>query len=200
MFILCDTSSILLLLRIAPDMFRDERFQCKTILDVHDEIFRTSKFKTKYPWIKELRARIKPIVLNEKQKVKEKEYFDAIKTIIDMGTINSKTNHLFDLSYTDMRVLSHALTLEYKITSCDRNLVQFACQEFEEDFTGNVFPLEIINYWLESGVIQWNEEKQLIIRSGLKTSQCNLKRQRERLKRLLGLILVIRGKRIFISI
>lgn len=58
MFILCDTSSILLLLRIAPDMFRDERFQCKTILDVHDEIFRTSKFKTKYPWIKELRARI----------------------------------------------------------------------------------------------------------------------------------------------
>ena len=99
MFILCDTSSILLLLRIAPDMFRDERFQCKTILDVHDEIFRTSKFKTKYPWIKELRARIKPIVLNEKQKVKEKEYFDAIKTIIDMGTINSKTNHLFDLSY-----------------------------------------------------------------------------------------------------
>lgn len=186
MFILCDTSSILLLLRIAPDMFRDERFQCKTILDVHDEIFRTSKFKTKYPWIKELRARIKPIVLNEKQKVKEKEYFDAIKTIIDMGTINSKTIHLFDLSYTDMRVLSHALTLEYKITSCDRNLVQFACQEFEEDFTGNVFPLEIINYWLESGVIQWNEEKQLIIREWIENEPVQPEEAKRTFKKITG--------------
>ena len=38
MFILSDTSSILMLMRIAPDMFVDERFECKTIRDIHDEI------------------------------------------------------------------------------------------------------------------------------------------------------------------
>jgi hypothetical protein len=50
MVILCDTSSILMLLRIAPDMFTDERYECKAIRDVHDEIVQTTKFKTKYPW------------------------------------------------------------------------------------------------------------------------------------------------------
>lgn len=59
-----------------------------------------------------------------------------------------------------MRIISHALTLECRITSGDRDLVQFARQEFEEDFKGNISPLEIINHWLESGVIEWDEEKQ----------------------------------------
>lgn len=40
MFILCDTSSILMLLCIAPEMFIDERFECITIREVHDEIVR----------------------------------------------------------------------------------------------------------------------------------------------------------------
>ena len=68
MFILCDTSSILILLQIAPDMFTDNRYECKTIRVVHDEIVRTTKFKTKYPWTREMKPKIKTVVLNKEQK------------------------------------------------------------------------------------------------------------------------------------
>jgi hypothetical protein len=152
-----------MLLRIAPDMFIDERFECKTIREVHEEIVRTTKFKTKYPWINELRAKVKPIILNEKQKLSESMFFEAINELNYQGTKNLKTGHLFDLSREDIRVISCALTLGYKITSGDRGLVQFAYQEFKDDFKGNVSPLEIINYWLQSGVIVWTEDKQKII-------------------------------------
>lgn len=186
MFILCDTSSILMLLRIAPDMFKDERFQCKTIREIHDEIVQTNKFKTKYPWIKELRTGIRSIILNEEQKVKEKEFFEAIKLINDQGTKNLHTGRFFDLSRIDMRVLSHALTLDYKITSCDGDLVQFGYQEFGEDFKGNVFPLEIIIIWLESSVIQWSEEKQIIIREWIQNEPSQPEDTKRKFKKITG--------------
>lgn len=160
MFILCDTSSILMLLRIAPDMFIDEKYQCKTIREVHDEIVRTTKFKTKYPWVGEMRAKVKPLVLDKDQKKVETIFFDSIRELNYQGTENLKTGHFFDLSREDMRVISHALALGYKITSGDRDLVQFALQEFKEDFLGNVFPLEIVNFWIRSKVLIWDEIKQ----------------------------------------
>lgn len=160
MFILCDTSSILMLLQIAPDMFTDDRYKCKTIRDVHDEIVRTTRFKTKYPWTREMRVKIKTVVLNQEQKKTEQLVFDTIRTMNYEGTENQITGRFFDLSREDISVISHALVLEYKITSGDRDLIQFVRQEFKEDFKGSVSPLEIINYWLESGVIEWDEEKQ----------------------------------------
>lgn len=160
MVILCDTSSILMLLRIAPDMFTDERYKCKTIRDVHDEIVQTTKFKTKYPWTREIRSKIRALSLTDEQKQEESAFFKTIHTLNIYGTVNQKTERIFDLSHEDMRVISHALSLNYQITSGDRDLVQFAVQEFGADFQGNISPLEIIIQWLESGVITWNTEKQ----------------------------------------
>lgn len=40
MNILCDTCTILMLIRIAPDMFIDGRYNCVTINEVRDEIFK----------------------------------------------------------------------------------------------------------------------------------------------------------------
>ncbi|MDO5575913.1 MAG: hypothetical protein Q4F84_02435, partial [Fibrobacter sp.] len=90
-------------------------------------------------------------------------FFEAINELNRIGTQNKKTGRFFDLSREDMRIISHALTLGYQITSGDRDLVQFATQEFKEDFKGNVSPLEIINSWLLSKIIVWNEEYQAII-------------------------------------
>lgn len=160
MFILCDTSSILMLLRIAPDMFTDDRYECKTIRDVHDEIVRTTKFKSKYPWTRELKAKVKPLSLTDAQKNGETVIFETIRVLNSQDTINCKTERLFDLSREDMKVISHALALGYQITSGDQGLVQFAQQEFGEEFKGNVSPLEIINHWLELGVITWDSQKQ----------------------------------------
>lgn len=163
MFILCDTSSILMLLRIAPDMFTDERYECRTIREVHDEIVRTTKFKSKYPWTREMKDKVKTVVLSKEQKQTETMFFETVRTLNRQGVVNQKTGRFIDLSREDMRVISHALTLDYRITSGDRDLVQFALQEFKEEFRGNVSPLEIINYWLESGIIEWDEMKQICL-------------------------------------
>ena len=59
MYILCDTCSVLMLIRVAPDMFCDERYACVTIQEVIRELFRTQKLKAKYPWRKEVKNTIK---------------------------------------------------------------------------------------------------------------------------------------------
>ena len=55
MNILCDTGSIWMLIRIVPDMFMDERFECVTVHDVRKEVFQTQRFKTRYPWRNEFK-------------------------------------------------------------------------------------------------------------------------------------------------
>lgn len=49
MYVLCDTCSVLMLIRIAPDMFEDSRYGCVTTQEVIRELFRTQRFKEKYP-------------------------------------------------------------------------------------------------------------------------------------------------------
>lgn len=58
MNILCDTCSVLMLIRVAPDMFIDARFDCVTIDEVKREIFEKQKFKSKYPWRHQFRDKI----------------------------------------------------------------------------------------------------------------------------------------------
>ena len=65
MNILCDTCSVLMLIRIAPDMFTDERFDCVTVQEVCEEIFRTQRFKTKYPWRSDYKDKIRPVQSTE---------------------------------------------------------------------------------------------------------------------------------------
>jgi hypothetical protein len=163
MIILCDTSSILMLLRIAPEMFADHRFDCITIREVHNEIIQTTKFKTKYPWTREIRARIKVTVLTDEQKEKERQYYESIKALNYIGTVNKKTGKLFDLSRVDMKVISHCIALGCSITSGDNDLKEFIRQEFKENNQGDLMPLEIIIQWLEKKLIQWNAAKQKII-------------------------------------
>jgi hypothetical protein len=163
MFILCDTSSILLLLRIAPDMFVIADFECCTIREIHDELIRTTKFKTKYPWIHDKRPKLKPLMLTDEQKKSEKTYFEAINSLYRNGTLNTKTDKFFDLSHEDMKVISTALTLEYQISSGDKGLMQFAQQEFAGEFKGSVSALEVINTWIEKELITWDQEKQDIL-------------------------------------
>ncbi|MEA3378994.1 MAG: hypothetical protein U9Q69_05160, partial [Nanoarchaeota archaeon] len=48
-----------MLIRIAPDMFCDDSYGCVTIQEVLQELFRTQKFKTKYPWRTKYKSKIK---------------------------------------------------------------------------------------------------------------------------------------------
>jgi len=154
-----------MLLRIAPEIFTDHRYECKTIREVHDEIVQTTKFKTKYPWTREVRDRIQITVLTETQKRMEQQYHKTIKSLNYAGTMNEKTGKIFDLSRVDMKVVSHCITLGCSITSGDNDLKDFIQQEFKENDNGSLSPLEIIVLWIEKKLIKWDQEKQKVIDS-----------------------------------
>ncbi len=65
MKILCDTCSILMVIRIAPDMLTDEKYGCFTIQKVREEIIRQQKFENKYPWRHDVKDKIQCIPNSE---------------------------------------------------------------------------------------------------------------------------------------
>jgi hypothetical protein len=158
MDILCDTSSIMMLIRIAPDMFLDKRYRCFTINLMRHEIFRNPKFKNKYPWRNDFRAKIQCLPNSATDNADVNRYFEAINLLIRNITISAKTGRPFDLSYVDQMFLACALANGYKISTGDENLTLFALQEFGDEFHGNISPLGIINRWVRKGLIEWNDQ------------------------------------------
>jgi len=154
---LCDTSSILMLIRIAPDMFIDHRYECCTIRLVREEIFRTQKFKAKYPWRINFKEKIQCLPTNRVRNDDFDIYFDAVESLIEHGTINKKKGSEFDLSYVDKVIIACALANGYRITTGDEDLRTFARQEFGNDFKGWISPLGLINRWIRNNLIQWDD-------------------------------------------
>ena len=81
MYVLCDTSSIMMLIRIAPDIFIDERYRCCTINLVRGEIFQNSRFKEKYPWRDDYKDKIKGISAQLAEGKIASEYYETITTL-----------------------------------------------------------------------------------------------------------------------
>lgn len=156
MHILCDTSSILLLIRIAPDMFIDPRYQCCTIKEVHDELFQTQKFKQKYPWRNAYRDKI--ICLPVTQKEQEIASFSEVIFLLnEAGTRDMYTGRIFSLSSRDIKLLACALANGYKLSTGDAGIMNMAHQQFDEIYKGSVSALELINLWLRNRLITWND-------------------------------------------
>jgi len=156
MHILCDTSSILMLIRIAPEMFIEKEYECCTIGLVRKEIFGTQRFKTKYPWRIQFKNKVKSLPHDISDNNEVQRYFDAISSLIEHGRVNERTGVEFDLSYIDKRLLACALCNGYKISSGDADMKQFAKQEFAGDFRGWISALGIVNRWLDKGLIKWD--------------------------------------------
>ncbi len=117
MKILCDTCSILMVIRIAPDMLTDEMYGCFTIQEVRKEIIRQQKFKDKYPWRRRFKDKIRCIpnseILNNNA---VNQYVEAINLLIESNIINNKTGRLFDLSPIDRKFASCAFESMVKTT------------------------------------------------------------------------------------
>ncbi|MHB1350256.1 MAG: hypothetical protein ACYCYR_10335 [Desulfobulbaceae bacterium] len=141
-------------------MFTDERFGCATIPKVRDEIFRTQKFKTKYTWRDDYRESIRSLGISSIETDEFNLNLSAINSLIDTGVENSKTGLLIDLSQTDKHIIACAASNGYDIASVDKNLVDFAEQQFE---VKNITPLALVNQWLEDGLITWNDQLQMIM-------------------------------------
>ena len=149
-----------MLIRIAPEMFIDARFQCATIKEVRREIFERQKFKTKYQWRSQYRDKIITIETLLQKNVFYKRTCILIDEMIFSGKLNESTARLFDLSFQDRRVAAAAISLKYDVSTTDTNLINFLKQEFE---IKNKFPLEIVNEWLTNKLIYCDEKFQSII-------------------------------------
>lgn len=101
MNILCDTCSVLMLIRIASDMFTDEGFDCVTVQEVCEEIFRTQRFKTKYPWRSDYKHKIRPSNFLKGTGDNFELHFDLVTRLIDAGGISAKTAYGLEISSTD---------------------------------------------------------------------------------------------------
>ncbi|MFW5804052.1 MAG: hypothetical protein ACOCWG_02355 [bacterium] len=160
MYVLCDTCSILMLIRIAPEMFIDPAFECTTIFDVYKEIFQTAKFKDKYPWRNQFKSIIKYI---GQSKVNSKSVKETVALIGNLSNNqkNQRTGKYFDLSRVDRLIAACIYEFNYEISSVDRYLIDFIKQNFDKDA---IKPLALINIWLDKALITWDEEKQSYLR------------------------------------
>lgn len=160
MIVLCDTCSVLMVIRIAPDMFIEDKYGCATTSKVHNELFRTQKFKEKYPWRANYRSNVSTLGASVTNTDDVNLHLTTINSIIEAGVTNPNTGFLVDLSPTDKHVIACATANQYDISSVDRSLVYFAESQFD---LRNVTPLGLVNRWLEQGLISWNEHMQMVI-------------------------------------
>lgn len=161
--VVSDTCTILMLLRIAPKMFQDDTFGCITTVEIVQEIRRTQKFASKYPWRKDYYKYLKTYPRSDLDNYSL--YFDTIRRIIHTdGVENERVKRPFGLSNEDISILATALSLECQICTSDRSIIDCGEQQFEDDFRGNVTPLELINNWIEQNLIEWDDEKQDYLR------------------------------------
>ena len=174
MIILCDTCSVLMVIRIAPDMFLDQRYKCITTHKVRDEIFQTQKFKDKYPWRNEFKDKIVTSTFSQDRMNDYSLYRKTIENMINAVVINQKTGKIIDLSNTDQELISFALAHSYKIATGDVGIIDFCKQEFNKKCISS---LGLINNWVKKGLIKWNNDFQLIFKDW---QNCNEKPQPKR--------------------
>jgi hypothetical protein len=96
-----------MLIRIAPEMFIDDGFGCRTVAEIRDEIFQTQKFKEKYPWRTDYKDKIIPIRIGAQKKAEVEKNYRLISNMIDSGIRNRRGRYV-DLSYV-INDLSHIL-------------------------------------------------------------------------------------------
>ena len=140
-----------MLIRIAPQMFRNSNFECVTIRCIREEVFRTQKFKDKYPW----RINYKSNIIHISNSKIDKEVMKVIERISD-ESLDKKTGRPYDLSYEDKNIVACAVSNDYTIGTGDDNLIKFAKNEFNiQSFKST---LDILNLWLQKGLITWSEK------------------------------------------
>jgi hypothetical protein len=170
MRILCDTSSLIMLIRIEPDMLTDSRYGCVTARQVWEEFFQTQKFKSKYPWRSNYKRQIRCL---SQSAVDTKDYQLALKTakILESNQRNHRNGKSYGLSRRDLEMAAIAIAHNYSLCSTDASLIDFLEQQYN---ISNSEPLQIINDWIEEQLFEWNDTRQAVIADWIR---CNEKPQ-----------------------
>lgn len=182
MVVLTDTCAILMLLRIAPDMFRDEAYGCVTIKPVIDEIVQKPSFKQQYPWRSEYLHHILPVTSGRLSEGLFDECYDDICEAVNY-TSNKKTNRFYaeELSRVDKQIAAALMSLDATLCSGDRNLVHFVETQLE---ISNCSPLKLVNDWLDAELITWDEQKQSVLSDWVQNENPQPHQEIQRFKKL----------------
>jgi hypothetical protein len=160
MFVVCDTCSLIMLLRIAPDMFSDQRYRCVTISPVWKEFVGTQRFKHRYPWREALRSCIKTLPAGQLATPEFRRQQSFVNATAKTAR-NPRRNHRpYELSKTDLEVLTTAVANHWQLTTVEHNLTDIAEQEFDLQVLS---PLHLVNEWLAAGLIAWNDDRQSVL-------------------------------------
>ena len=158
--VLTDTNAIVLLLRIAPEMFRDERFGCVLPEYAYQEFILKPEFKVLFPW-RERYKHFLQLGVSILEAQKHPQFPSALKAISVMSRMRpNRYGKCYGLSKKDQEILSVAVAFCYALCTEDRNLALFA----REEFGIQVFSaLSLINRWIKDKLITWDDEKQTLL-------------------------------------
>lgn len=189
MKILCDTCTILMVIRIAPNMLTNEKYGCFTIQKVREEIVRQQKFKDKYPWRQGFKDKIQCIPNSEiLSNDATNQYFETINLLIENNITNNKTGKLFDLSKVDRRFIACALSFCYRVSTGDNDIKDLANQEFSKTFKGSISPLGMVNKWIRKSLVTWSDELHEYVADWNRTGEApQPKHQKGEYRKLTGL-------------
>jgi len=148
-----------MLLRIAPDMFRDPRFGCVTIHNVWEEFTRNARIGRKYPWRKQMKQHVRSIPRGRLETGGFHRDLTVIRAV-EQNSINQRTQRPFGLSEVDRRIAATCLDRDLELCTAEYNLEDFMRQEFDRS---NVPPLELVNSWVEQGLISWSDERHAVV-------------------------------------
>jgi len=154
MLILADTCSVLMLLRIAPDMFSNPQYGCTTTAEVLKELKSNQKFKTKYPWLKNLIPNVCCITNSELKKNGYDSTLSTINILLSTFPLNTNTDKVFDLSRVDRHIIACAAAHGHSITTGEKDIIDFAKQEFEIE---SISALGVLNKWIKNGLVECND-------------------------------------------
>jgi len=167
MILICDTCSVLMLIRIVPEMFCDPKYECVTINVVYREIYQSSRFKNKYPWRDQYKSKIVAMGTTAENTPDILAKYKIVENLVETrGVVNKKTGQPFYLSDTDKKIAACASALRYNVSTVEHDLTDFLNQEFTIRV---IKPLAIINYWLRKKIILWDDFKQSILEDWTKT-------------------------------
>ncbi len=152
-------------------MFNDPKYNCFTMNEMIKEIISTQKFKDKYPWRTEFKSSLKPMARDKLESGKVVSYQKVIRALIEAPTVDTRTGKVYNLSPVDQKMLACALANDLHTCTEDGPAISFCKQEFPSVYKGNLCALEIINTWLQSGMLQWDPTKQSLLQEWRVTNE-----------------------------
>jgi len=149
-----------MLLRIAPNMFKDERYGCITIHNVWEEFTQNAHIGRKYPWRKQMKKHVRSV---PQGCLETESFLNQLRIVraLELNGHNQRTQQHFNLSEADKRVAATCLARELELCTAEYNLEDFMDQQFDRT---NVSPLELVNNWIEQDLIAWSDAQQAIIK------------------------------------